>query len=134
LNAAVEAARAGANGKGFAVVASEVRKLAERSRTAALEIDSLAIKGLGLVENSRNELSLIIPNIENTANLVDDIAASANELKIGTRQVNDAIQQMNSISQQNAQSASQFNSSAENLSLQSKKLKELIAFFKMDSL
>ncbi|MFN8208022.1 MAG: HAMP domain-containing methyl-accepting chemotaxis protein [Bacteroidales bacterium] len=129
LNAAVEAARAGEHGKGFAVVAAEVRRLAERSRLAAAEITDLSKVSLQVTEESGNLLNEILPDINKTAKLVDEIAASSREQSHGTAQINSAIQQLNTVTQQNAAASEELASSAEELSAQSEQLLEVISFF-----
>ena len=79
LNAAIEAARAGEHGKGFAVVAAEVRKLAERSQVAAGEINQLSVSSVDVAEKAGTLLNAIVPNIQNTAELVQEIAAASRE-------------------------------------------------------
>lgn len=133
LNAAVEAARAGESGKGFSVVAAEVRKLAERSQIAAQEIDSLSYKGVSLAEKSGNLLGQIVPSIEKTSRLVQEISASSVEQNAGAIQVSTALQQLNEVVQQNAAAAEEMAASAEELSVQAGQLKETIAFFKTDN-
>jgi methyl-accepting chemotaxis protein len=133
LNAAVEAARAGENGKGFAVVAAEVRKLAERSQVAATEIDSLSFSGVVIAEKSGNLLQQIVPNIERTSRLVQEISASSLEQNAGASQVNTALQQLNQVVQQNATAAEEMAANAEELSAQAQQLKQTIAFFTTDS-
>lgn len=133
LNAAVEAARAGEHGKGFAVVASEVRKLAERSRVAADEIVSQSELGLEITHNAGNVMSEIIPKIDNTYKLVQEISASSLEQKNGAVQVNTAIQQMNSVTQQNAASSEELASNAKQLFSQAEQLKDVITYFKLSS-
>ncbi|MDH5602870.1 MAG: nitrate- and nitrite sensing domain-containing protein, partial [Cyclobacteriaceae bacterium] len=95
LNAAVEAARAGEHGKGFAVVAAEVRKLAERSQLAASEIDEVSAGSVSIAEKSGVLLSSIVPEIQKTADLVQEITASSAEMSSGTDQINGAIQSLN---------------------------------------
>jgi methyl-accepting chemotaxis protein len=129
LNAAVEAARAGDQGKGFAVVAAEVRRLAERSRLAATEITDLSKASLQMTEESGNLLKEILPDINKTAKLVDEIAASSQEQFHGTAQINSAIQQLNTVTQQNAAASEELASSAEELSAQSEQLLDVISFF-----
>lgn len=131
LNAAVEAARAGEHGKGFAVVASEVRKLAERSKIAADEIGNLSNKGVEISTHAGNSLNEIVPAVQKTATLVQEILAASSEQKSGANQVNQSIQQLNSIAQQNAGSAEQLTNSAQELDNQAAELKKLISFFKV---
>ncbi len=130
LNAAVEAARAGEQGRGFAVVASEVKKLAERSQKAANEIIDLTQHGVEAADKSGQQLEEIIPDIEKTTQLVQEITASSYEQQSGAEQVNKAIQELNEVTQQNSGSATIFTNNSEHLTQLAEKLKETIAFFK----
>jgi methyl-accepting chemotaxis protein len=130
LNAAVEAARAGEHGKGFAVVASEVRKLAERSQTAAAEISRLSIDGVQVAESAGQLLTKLVPDIQRTAELVREIAAASAEQSTGASQVNKAIQQLDQVIQQNSAASEEMASTAEELSSQAEVLQTSIAFFK----
>jgi methyl-accepting chemotaxis protein len=130
LNAAVEAARAGEHGKGFAVVADEVKKLAERSQAAATEIDKVSGSGVKLAEESRRLFNDIVPKIEDTLKLVQEITASSLEQNSGAEQVNDSIQQFNQIIQQNAAAAEEMATNSEQLASQAEHMKEIISYFK----
>ena len=132
LNAAVEAARAGEHGKGFAVVASEVRKLAERSQTAAAEISKLTGEGVALAENAGQLLVRLVPDIRKTAELVREIAAASGEQSTGAAQINKAIQQLDQVIQQNAAASEEMASTSEELSSQAIQLQSSIAFFRVD--
>jgi methyl-accepting chemotaxis protein len=133
LNAAVEAARAGEHGKGFAVVASEVRKLAERSQLAANEIDVLSRSSVAVAEKSGKLLEQIVPNIQKTSRLVQEIAAASIEQNAGADQVNKAIQQLSQVIQQNAAASEEMAASSVELSSQAEQLQETISFFKVDT-
>ncbi len=132
LNAAVEAARAGEHGKGFAVVASEVRKLAERSQTAAAEISRLTRDGVKTADGAGQLLAKLVPDIQKTAELVREIAAASVEQSTGATQVSKAIQQLDQVIQQNAAASEEMASTAEELSSQAEVLQSAISFFKVD--
>jgi methyl-accepting chemotaxis protein len=131
LNAAVEAARAGEHGKGFAVVASEVRKLAERSQTAAAEISRLTADGVKTADGAGQLLAKLVPDIQKTAELVREIAAASGEQTTGASQVNRALQQLDQVIQQNASASEELAATAEELSSQAEILQSSIAFFKI---
>jgi len=131
LNAAIEAARAGDHGKGFAVVASEVRKLAERSQQAAAQITTVAANSVQVAEKAGQMLNNILPDIQKTAELVQEISASSNEQSRGVEQINSAIQQLDKVIQHNSAVAEETAATAEELTAQADQLRQSIDFFKL---
>lgn len=131
LNAAIEAARAGEHGKGFAVVASEVRKLAERSQHAAGEISKLSIHSVMIAETAGDMLGKIVPDIQKTSELVQEITASSREQDAGAGQISKSIQQLDSVIQQNASASEEMASTAEELFGQAEQMKSAISFFRI---
>jgi methyl-accepting chemotaxis protein len=133
LNAAVEAARAGEHGKGFAVVASEVRKLAERSQTAAAEIGAVSSETVKAAQSAGEMLAELVPNIRKTADLVSEISAACREQDIGASQINEAIQQLDKVTQQNASASEEMSATSEELAAQAEELQASVAFFRTNA-
>jgi methyl-accepting chemotaxis protein len=131
LNAAIEAARAGEHGKGFAVVAAEVRKLAERSQKAAAEINHLSGTTLRVSEKSGEMLDKLVPDIQRTADLVQEITAASREQDTGAEQINKALQQLDQVIQQNAAAAEEMASTTEELTGQADQLVNALTFFRV---
>ncbi|MEO5339175.1 MAG: methyl-accepting chemotaxis protein [Magnetococcus sp. MYC-9] len=131
LNAAIEAARAGEHGKGFAVVAAEVRKLAERSQTAAGEISQLSASSVDVAERAGGIINKLVPDIQKTAELIQEINASSQEQNQGASQINQAIQQLDQVIQQNAGASEEMAATAEELSAQADMMSQSISFFNL---
>lgn len=131
LNAAIQAARAGEHGKGFAVVASEVRELAERSQSAAGEISNLSGSSVQIAERAGELLTKLVPDIQKTAGLVQEISTASAEQNKGAKQINRAIQRMDQVVQQNASAAEQMASTSDELASQSEHLQEIMQFFRV---
>jgi methyl-accepting chemotaxis protein len=133
LNAAIEAARAGEHGKGFAVVAAEVRKLAERSQVAAQEIGQLAGSSVKMAEQAGQVLTQMVPTINKTSELVQEISAASGEQSNGVSQITNAMNHLNSATQQNASASEELSATAEELSGQAAALQDLLSGFKLDA-
>jgi methyl-accepting chemotaxis protein len=131
VNASIEAARAGEHGLGFSVVATEVRKLAEGSKVAAKDISELAGKSLSVAENAGNLIKDIIPEIQKTADLVQEISSASEEQRTGMEQINMAMSQLSEVTNTTSESAELLSSASEELKKQSADLKETVAYFKL---
>jgi methyl-accepting chemotaxis protein len=131
LNAAIEAARAGNQGRGFAVVAAEVRKLAERSQQAAIDIREVSASSIEVAERAGGILTKIVPDIQKTAELVQEITAASKEQNLGAASIGAAMQQLDHLIQQNTGASEQMASTSEELASQAQQLQDAIAFFKV---
>jgi len=132
LNAAVEAARAGEHGKGFAVVASEVRKLAERSQAAAAEISTLSSETVRVADDAGKMLERLVPDIRKTAELVEEISSACREQDAGAEQVNQAIMELDKVTQQNSAASEEMSAASEELATQGDQLQATMSYFRLE--
>ncbi len=131
LNASVEAARAGEQGKGFSVVANEVQELAQNSKHFSNAIHNLSSEALSFAVQASDSLSKMAPEVLNTASLVEEINAGAMEQKLAMNQISSSLQELNHITQETSANSEEMTASANQLMNQSKKLNDLVGFFKV---
>jgi methyl-accepting chemotaxis protein len=139
LNAAVEAARAGEQGRGFAVVASEVRNLAQRSASAAKEIkaligDSVEKVGIGskLVEQAGQTMNEVVASVQRVTDIMADISSAGDEQSAGIEQINQAVSEMDTVTQQNAALVEEAAAAAEAMQNQAANLERVVSVFRLD--
>lgn len=131
LNAAIEAARAGEHGRGFAVVATEVRKLAERSQSAAKEISELAASSVKVAERSGQLLVDMVPSIRRTAELVQEVAAASDEQSSGVSQINGAMSRVDQVAQRNASAAEELSATSQEMATRADSLQQRMKLFRL---
>ena len=138
LNAAVEAARAGEQGRGFAVVAAEVRSLAQRTSTAAKEIKVLIDESAGqvsqggqLVHNAGKTMGNVVTAVQQVNGLIAGITGASQEQSLGLSQINQAVGQLDSVTQQNSAMVEELAAAASSLQAQAKVMKESVQIFRM---
>ena len=131
MNASIEASKAQEYGKGFAVVASEVRTLASQTKDAAKEINALTHSTVDLAETANTRLNRLVPDIQHTAELIQEISAASQEQRTGAGQITQAMQQLDSATQGYAATAEEIAATAEELASQAEQVKSTVAFFQL---